>query len=136
MPNLRKQLDKAIKKKFIPEVKKKIKQSAEIIGEELVNQSTVDTGLFAANWLPGVDEERADTKDYEDFGASPLRVRGKRSISEEKAKKVATDIPDFELGQEIIFSNSVEHLEYFDSFSDAVAGAKVGRDKAKSKVEK
>jgi len=136
MSSLKKQLANAIKNKVEPGIKKAIKTSAESVGEALVDAATVDTGLFAANWLPGVEDKRTDVQDYGDYGVSSVRSKETRNISEEQAKATATDIPDFEIGQKIWFTNGVEHLDYFDSFSDATLGAKVGRDVAKSKVEK
>lgn len=135
MTSLKKQLADVLKNKVHPGIKKNIEVAAEEVGEALVDSATVDTGLFAANYRVGIDVERRDDLDYEHFGVTDARS-GKRSITVAQAKEVATDIPDFELGSEIIWSNSVEHLKYFDFLSDATLGALIGRDKANSKVGK
>lgn len=145
MISLRKQLAKALKE-VDKEIKQKVIIAAEEIGGSLVEQATVDTGLFAANYKVGIDEVRKDHDDYADFGFDSNKVRHReqiRIISEEQAKETATNIPSFELGQEIIWSNSAEHVgpalanidNPFDPFSDADAGLIEGVRKAKGRVE-
>jgi len=120
MSDIRKQRDACIKR-VLKQINQKVEQAAMITGENLVEQAHVDTGLYAANWQVGIDIERRDDKDHEYFGidSSQLSSLGnnKRLISEEIAKDIATDIPEFKLGQEIIFSNSVP---YFDSDNNRI----------------
>jgi len=139
MSNLRRELAKA-KIKFATEVKEAIEDVAKIMGESLVEESKVDTGLFAANWKVSLDVARKDDSTHRDYDIleSDVGPRGTniRMISEDEAKRVATDIPEFKLGQEIIFSNSVPYVDEIDGFTDAVKGSDKGEAEANRRYNK
>ena len=137
MPNLRAQLATALKR-VDAEIKASIKVAAEGVAEGMVKESTVDTGLFAVNWQPTTNAKNTDDLWHTDFGVDPLALDypNDRQISEAEALEIAQNIPDFALGDEIIWTNSVPYLKDFDSASDLVAGAEHGKDLAKARVEK
>ena len=128
MTNLRAQLATALKR-----VDAEIKG----IAEGMVGESTVSTGLFAANWQPTTNTKNTDDLWHTDFGVDINTRDGfERLISEAEALEIAQNIPDFNIGDEIIWTNSVPYLGEFDSASDLVAGAEHGKDLAKARVEK
>jgi hypothetical protein len=142
--SLRQQLKEALNR-VDKQVKVKIKEAAVEFSGALVEESIVDTGLMAANWLAAVDKERKDDLTHEDFGintATLQRGGNIRAISEEAAKKIASQIEgydSFKLGDEIIFSNSVPYLENVSVdrvILNALAGKPEGIKRANEKVDK
>lgn len=137
MANLKAQLAKALER-VDKQIKEKILVAAESIGEGLVDAATVDTGFFAANYRVGINEERGD---FDDFGVD-IDIHS-RQVSEAQAIEIAQDIPEFNLGDDIIWSNSVPHVGEaladrgpFDPLSDLIIGTEIGVGLAKQRVEK
>lgn len=137
MTSIRQQFNK-VKKQVNADINDKIRETAEILADSLVEESKVDTGLHAANWLPAINKERRDDLEHEDFGIdrNKLKYPNKRLITEEAAKKIAKEIPKFKLGDEIVFSNSVPYAEDIDAVTNALAGTIVGIDRANREVNK
>ena len=141
MSDLRQQLQ-AVTDRIEKELKTKIRKAAVAIGEGLVQEATVDTGVFAANYKVGINEEVIDPSMYgieSDLSSYPHD----RQISEQTALQVSTDIPHFDLGDTIFWSNATPYVEpaknsiynSFDPLGDLRAGVEVGVTKAKKEIK-
>lgn len=111
--DLRAQL-RAVELRVQEQINDKIRKAAEVVGEELVEESKVYSGLFAANWRPGINMNSLDALDHPDLGvskqAAAQNFTAERLISQAKAINEMRMIPEFDLGDVITFTNSVPYL--------------------------
>ena len=127
MSDLRAQLKKALDR-VDKDIKGAITAAAEGIGEGMVIESRVVTGLWAGSWQTSINEPHEET-------LLPLDIDGGQQISTEEALDVAQNIPEFSLGDTIYWSNSIPYRESFDWFSDRRAGKDTGMMIAQENVD-
>lgn len=120
-----------------------IRLAATGVAQGMVEKSTVDTGLFAANWLPDVNNLDTSYLNHAHFNVkeSELDWPNERKIGISEALAIAQDIPEFKLGDEITWTNSVPYLknedneDSFDYETDRFAGLQRGKELAQALVK-
>ena len=140
MGDLRKQRDAAVAK-VQKQLKEKLEQIANIIGENLESESYFDTGLYAANWHPETNSKATEDLDYDYFGIDASKVvhgNKTRVVTSAHALSISTDIPQFDLGDVVWWTNTSPYHDNsnnrIDAFSDAKSASEVSIDEANRKV--
>lgn len=115
--------------KLEKKIRNKVERIQEAVAEVAISLTEqpphpYDTGLASANWIPSVGTPDMEYLDFEYFGIDPstLSYPNLRHISEVAARKIATNIPNFSLGETLYLTNSVPHRKTAISNSVLQAG--------------